>query len=70
MTIIGQSKSEDEIGILTKNFNEMISKINKLIEEICNSTKSVGESCMTLAANTEQTSNTIVDVSATVKNIA
>ncbi|MBR5913937.1 MAG: methyl-accepting chemotaxis protein [Selenomonadaceae bacterium] len=56
--------SEDEIGILSKDMNEMKKKLRVLLRDVLESSEKVAASSQELTANTDQTSTSINQVAA------
>lgn len=69
-TVTAKVNSKDEIGALGQAFNDMITNIKTLVNEVKTSSKIVLESSQSLADITEQTSTATNEVARTIDEIA
>ncbi len=77
LTVTVDVNSEDEIGILARNFNKMVDDLRAMIadirgatEDMQNSSNSLVDTAATLAANSQEMSATVSMVSDSVQNIS
>lgn len=70
LTVKIETKSKDELGVLTKSINSMIESMQTLISNAADTALTVIESARTVAATTEQISRVSHEVTKTVQEIA
>lgn len=64
------SKSKDEIGMLGRSVNEMVSNLRQLIEQVRESTEQVAASSEELSASIEESAKTTNHINQTVQDMA
>ncbi|CAH2214725.1 methyl-accepting chemotaxis protein [Tepidibacter aestuarii] len=69
-TVKSKVESSDEIGILARNFNEMIENVKMLLVDASEVSKEVSDASTNLAAISEETSASAEEISRTVEEIA
>ncbi len=69
-TVQADIKTNDEVGVLAENFNEMVSQVRELVFSAKEVAQKVSVSATDLAATSEQTSALSTEVSKTVDEIA
>jgi Methyl-accepting chemotaxis protein len=69
-TVKAENNSEDEIGRLSRSFNNMVGDINSLIKSVLEMIKQVRESADTLAATSEETAASTAEIANTIQEIA
>jgi methyl-accepting chemotaxis protein len=70
LTVTLASRRRDELGILTKSINTMISNMRKIIEEATNTSESVNKSARTVAETSKHVTTISHEVAKTVQEIA
>jgi len=70
MTVISKIKTKDEIGLLSKKFNNMIGNVRQLLENASDVTRNVSDASQTLAASAEEASASSEEVNRTIGEIA
>lgn len=65
-----QIKSEDEIGVLAKNFNLMIENIAQILANVEKSSQTVVDTATNLSAMTEETTASVAEVSRAIEEIS
>lgn len=63
-------KSEDEIGVLGKNFNQMVENLRQLVESIMQTSNEVSSNSQELASITEESSTTAQQVADAIEGLA
>lgn len=63
-------KSEDEIGVLGKSFNQMVENLKELIQKIAHSSQRLSEFSESIAASSEQNATASEQVAQTIGEIA
>lgn len=69
-TVKTDIKSNDEIGVLAENFNEMIANVESLLVDAKEVSKEVSDASTNLAAVSEETSASAEEIARTVEEIA
>ena len=70
MTVASQVRTRDEIGMLSKSFNNMVANVGELIGNAAEVSSKVSASALNLASSAEQTSASTQEVAKTVDEIA
>ncbi len=70
LTVTPTSKRTDELGILTKSINSMISNMRRLIEQITDTTMKVSNSALTVANTSQQVSSVSTEISRAIQEIS
>lgn len=70
LTVMATYQSKDEIGLLSKDFNGMISSLREIIAKIVFESQNLSASSEQLAASSEQSSQTTHHVVAAIQDIA
>ncbi|MDF2557650.1 MAG: putative methyl-accepting chemotaxis protein [Bacillales bacterium] len=70
LTVKAADKSKDELGLLGKSFNRMLTSVNLLIGEINNASQMVASSSEELTASAEQNVAAVEQVSASASELA
>lgn len=70
MTIQSNIQTKDEIGVLSKNFDKMISDVRGFLESVVNVTVEVSTSAETLAASSEEVCASSDEITKTIEEIA
>lgn len=70
LTVSPVSRRKDELGVLTKSINSMISSMRILIEQTMNTSQKVAESAVTVAGTSDQVSNISRDISRAIQEIS
>ena len=70
LTVTSDIKSDDELGILSKDFNNMISNISALIKSVRESSEIIQKTCTGIAAVSEETTASVSEVAKAMEEIA
>ena len=70
LTINLKSRRRDELGVLTKSINSMISNMRRLIEQISVTTLKVSNSALTVSNTSQQVSSVSQDISRAIQEIS
>lgn len=70
LTVTPTSKRSDELGVLTKSINSMISNMRRLIEQIADTTLKVSNSAVTVANTSQQVSSVSTEISRAIQEIS
>jgi methyl-accepting chemotaxis protein len=65
-----QQQSNDDIGVLTRNFNTFVEKLSNLVKTIINTANGVATTSEQLAASTQEMNASQEEISATVQRIS
>ncbi|QAA30586.1 methyl-accepting chemotaxis protein [Clostridium manihotivorum] len=63
-------KGKDEFSVLASSFNEMVSGIGSLITNVKNSTDTINNTAINIAAMSDQTTNAVEDIAKTIDQVA
>jgi methyl-accepting chemotaxis protein len=69
-TIKGTYQSKDEIGILSKSFNEMVNGLRDLVQQVTETSEHVAASSEELTASAEQTNKATEQIVLTIQEVA
>lgn len=70
LTVNPMSRRNDELGVLTKSINSMISNMRRLIEQITDTTLKVSNSAMTVSNTSQQVSSVSHEISRAIQEIS
>ena len=70
LTATPTSKRTDELGVLTKSINSMISNMRQLIEQITDTTLKVSNSALTVSGTSQQVSSVSTEISRAIQEIS
>ena len=70
LTVQGESKSKDEIGQLTRHFNEMVQRVREVLSQVIVSSENVSESAVSLSAVSEETKATSEEIAHAMSDVA
>ena len=70
LTVIGEYQSRDEIGTLTKDFNQMIAGLRTVVSKINDNALSLAGSSEELAASAEQTAEATTVITTAIQEVA
>lgn len=70
LTVQGERKSKDEIGQLTRHFNEMVQRVREVLSQVIISSENVSESAVSLSAVSEETKATSEEIAHAMSDVA
>ncbi|MBT2573584.1 HAMP domain-containing protein [Bacillus sp. ISL-51] len=70
LTVHAQTKSRDEIGVLTKDFNQMVENMKSMVEQVKTSSEQVSDTSEQLTVISQETNETSGQIAKAIEEVA